>query len=398
MFTPYLLMVLFFLSMGFLGALGAGLTSAGWMAWFNGLPWLRVHFITVGVLLELAFGALPFLARAHDGEAPRMRWDIWLALNAGLLLLLIGIPLVNPSLLISGGALIFAAATLLLLQLGQGWGLTFGRLIIRSGRNFYMAALLYLLLGVFLGSGLWLGWGQSLGIANPKEVHVHSNLWGFTALLFAGLLVDLHPRIGQRPAVWTHSTTAIFWAMALGALGLVIGPWIQLNALTAAGLLLHTAGTLLLLVTVVRSRQQDWTAGHWHLVSAYVWFLLPVVVAPLIVANVDRLAVQNVEQSGAPILIYGWILPVTYALIPYLVTRLHDPDRPAPLGGNRLSLSTIHAGGIAYALSLFLGVQTGLLQALAFSLWAVSMLPALRNLWQLLARRAARQPAARTLI
>lgn len=401
MIAPYLLMVVFFLSMAFLGALGAAFTSAGWLSWFNGLPWLRAHFITIGVLLEAAFGVLPFLVPRRDGQDPPMRWDIWLALNGGLLMLLIGIPLINATLLVSGGTLIFVAATLLLMQLGKGLRVRPARLKASSGRNFYVAALLYLLLGIFLGSGLWLGWGQALGIANPKEVHVHANLWGFTSLLFAGLLVDVYAQMSGRSLAWPRSTTVVFWSMALGALGLVVGPWIGVNALTAGGLVVHTAGTLLLLANVIRplwGRRQARSAGMGHLIGAYVWFLLPVVVAPFIVANVDSVAVQNVEQSGAPILVYGWILQFGYALIPYLFARALKKNEPARLGGNWLSLATIHAGGIAYALSLFLGVQTGLLQAIAFVLWAISMLPILRDLWRMVTGEVEGRSTARAIV
>ena len=401
MITPYLLMVALFLSLAFLGALDAAFTSTGWLAWYNGLPWLRAHLITIGVLLEVTFGILPFLIPSRDGEARSMRWDIWLALNGGLLLLLSGIPLIDPTLLVTGGTLIFVAATLLLLQLGQGLRLTVTRVKPRSGRNFYVAALLYLLLGIFLGTGLWLGWGKALGIVNPKEVHVHSNLWGFTSLLFAGVLVDLFPQISGRSLGWPRSIPAIFWAMNVGALGLVLGPWIQVNWLTAGGLIVHTAGTLLLLANLIRplwDRRQAWTAGMLHLLSAYLWFLLPVVVAPLIVANVDSVAVQNVEQSGAPILVYGWILQFGFALIPYLFARGLATHAHAPLGGNWLSLAAIHAGGVVYAFSLFLGFHPQMLQAVAFTLWAISMLPILRQLWRLLAGHVHRQTTAQTLI
>src|SRR5690606_11144274 len=163
-------------------------------------------------------------------------WDIWLALNGGLILLLIGIPLINPTLLAVGGTLIFVAATLLLLQLGKDLRPSAARLKAGSGRNFYGAALLYLLWGIFLGTGLWLGWGEALGIAYPKEVHVHTNLWGFTALLFAGLLVDLYAPISGRQLAWPKSRPVIFWSMALVALGLVLGPWIGINPLTAGRL------------------------------------------------------------------------------------------------------------------------------------------------------------------
>lgn len=396
MIAPYLLMVALFLALAFLSALNAAFTSAGWAPWFNGLPWLRAHFITIGVLLEVAFGVLPFLVPRHNGKRPSMRWDIWLALNGGLLVLLVGVPLLNPTLLIGGGGLVFLAVTLLLRQLGPGLTLSRERLKARSGHNFYRAALLYLLWGIFLGTGLWLGWGQALGMANPKEIHVHSNLWGFTSLLFAGLLLDLYPEITGHSLAWSRSSKAIFWTMALGALGLVIGPWIQWNPLTAGGLAVHTVGTLILLANVIRplwGRRRVWTAGTWHLISAYAWFLLPVVVAPLIVANVDNVAVQNVEQSGAPILVYGWMLQFGLALIPYLFARMLNGAGEARLGGTWLSLAAMHAGGIAYAISLFLGIQTQMLQAAAFTLWAMAMLSVLRQLWPLLARYALQQTA-----
>ena len=143
-------------------------------------------------------------------------------------------------------------------------------------------------------------------------------------------------------------------------------------------------------------RRRAWTAGTWHLVSAYLWFLLPVVVAPLIVANVDSVAVQNVEQSGAPILVYGWILQFGLALIPYLFDRALAGAGPARLGGNWLSLASVHAGGITYAFSLFLGIETQLLQAVAFTLWAIAMLPILRRLWRLLAENLPEQSAIPT--
>lgn len=397
MITPYLVMVALLLSLAFLAAVDAALTSMGWLAWFNGLNWLRVHFITIGVLLEVAFGVLPFLAARRSQKTLPVRWDIWLALNGGLLLLLIGIPLINSTLLISGGTLIFVAATLLFHQLAQGLRPSFALLEDGSGRKFYVAALLFLLLGIFLGTGLWLGWGQALGIVNPKEVHVHANLWGFTALLFAGLLIDLYPQLSSRVLAWPRSVAAVFWGMFLGALGLVVGPWVQVNTITAVGLVVHTAGTLLLLANVVGPlwrHRQAWTAGKAHLISAYVWFLLPIVVAPLIVANVDSAVVQNVEQSGAPILVYGWILQFGLALIPYLFARAMGEDEQARLGGNWVSLTAVHAGGVAYAISLFTGIQTQLLQAVAFGLWAVSMLPIIHNLWQRLTRHARRQATA----
>ena len=48
---------------------------------------------------------------------PKIRWDIWLTLNLGLLILLVGIPPINAVFITAGGTLIFIAVTLLIVQL-----------------------------------------------------------------------------------------------------------------------------------------------------------------------------------------------------------------------------------------------------------------------------------------
>jgi hypothetical protein len=114
MTNPYLLMTLLYASLAVLAALDSSLTSFNLVPWFSGLRWLRVHLITLGTLSEITFGLLPVLVAARAGRPkPPLRWGIWLTLNAGLLTLLIGIPLVNTALIFTGGTLVFVAATLL---------------------------------------------------------------------------------------------------------------------------------------------------------------------------------------------------------------------------------------------------------------------------------------------
>jgi cytochrome c oxidase cbb3-type subunit I len=76
------------------------------LPWFNGLRWLRVHFITLGAMTEALFSLLPSLAAIrYSLPWPEFRWPIWLLLNAGLLLLLPGIPNINQTLIFTGGTL-----------------------------------------------------------------------------------------------------------------------------------------------------------------------------------------------------------------------------------------------------------------------------------------------------
>jgi hypothetical protein len=376
--VPYLLVATLFLSLLVLAALDVALINLGLLPGHSGLSWLRAHFVTIGVLTELAFAVVTAAVVRRRPSRAALLWPAWLALHGGLLLLLIGLPPINATLLIAGGTLIFVAATILFLQLWSARpALSF---TVRDGRPFYAVSLLYLLFGIFLGTGMWLGWGQAIGIAGPKEVHVHTNLWGFTSLFFAGLFVDHYPEFASRRLAWPRSISAIFWLMVLGALGLVAGPWAQLDLVTTIGLILHTVATIWLLANLFQplrhaGRRRD--PGLWHLFSAYIWFFIPVIIAPLIVSNAESIPVGQIEQQGGPILIYGWILPIAYALVPYLARRTFFPQQPAQLGGNWLSLVTIHAGAVLYWLGLFLQDFQGALHGGAFLFWALSLLPVL---------------------
>jgi hypothetical protein len=366
--------------------LDASLTSFTLIPFFSGLRWLRVHLITLGTLTQVIFGVLPGLAALHAGRPrPATRWDIWLALNAGLLILLVGIPLVNMVMIIAGGTLIFVAVLLLMRQLRA---LRPRHLAITShgGRWFYLAGLGYLLLGIIVGSGLWFGWGAALRMAVPIEVHIHANNWGFMALVFAGLIVDLYPDVAGRPLAWPRSIRPILWMMIVGALGLVLGPWTASNWFSVPGVILHLSATIWLLLNAIRpliGERRAWTPGMLHLVTSYVWIVAPVLVAPLIMLQVPGFPGAGIEQSAPQALIYGWVLQFGYAIIPALFRRAFEPGTPARLGGNWLSLAAVHLGGISLWASIFITAYQGPLHAIAYALWALSALPILVELWRI---------------
>ena len=120
MVNPYFLMVLLYLFVAILAALDASFASFTLVPWFQGIRWLRIHFITLGMVTEMLFGVLPVLVAARMAKPrPKIRWDIWGTLNVGLVVLLAGIPSINGTLILTGGTLIFIAATLLAVQLWQ---------------------------------------------------------------------------------------------------------------------------------------------------------------------------------------------------------------------------------------------------------------------------------------
>lgn len=397
--SPYFLMAILYVSLAVLAALDASLTSLNLLPWFNGLRWLRVHFITLGALTEVTFGVLPGLVAARTGRPrPAIRWDIWLALNAGLLTLLVGIPLVNSALILGGGTLVFIAAALLLIQLNSTpegiFDLRPERDEPKPGRKFYLAGLSYLLLGIIVGTGLWLGWSEVLRIAIPIEVHIHANNWGFVSLAFAGLLVDLYPHFAKRPLAWPRSIRPIFWLMTLGALGLVLGPWLKSNWFSVPGLILHLSATIWLLLNVIKPLWGDWqarTPGMWHLVTAYFWILAPVLVAPLIILGVPGFPGAGIEQSAPQALIYGWVLQFGYALLPYLFARFLLPAQPTKLGGNWFSLITVHLGGVFLWASIFITPYQAPLHGIAYVLWTLSALPIVAELWRIVRAGLAHQ-------
>jgi cytochrome c oxidase cbb3-type subunit 1 len=194
----YFLMTPLFMIMALVFAIDASLTSYTILPWLNDLRWLRVHFITLGAITEALFGLLPLrVAIRYSLPRPRFKWDIWLTLNAGLLALLVGIPIINQALIFTGGTLIFIATILLINQLRQ-----MRRPVPRptppdhsqhDARKFYITGLTYFLLGIIVGTGLWLDWSAWFQIKVPVEVHIHANNWGFLSLIFAGLLVDMYP-------------------------------------------------------------------------------------------------------------------------------------------------------------------------------------------------------------
>jgi hypothetical protein len=380
--NPFYLTSLVFLVLAALGALDAGLIHLEILPPMAGIRWLRVHLITLGVITQAIFGLLPGLVASRRGLVkPSARTDTWLILTAGLIILLIAVPPINQMLMIFGGGLVLLAAIMLTQQLAAMGGDSAS-----PGRKFYLAGLVYFFLGIFVGTGFWLGWNATLGMKSPIEVHIHANNWGLMSMVFAGLLFDLYTDITGRPLRWPDSDKRIFWLMLLGTLGLVLGPWFGSRALTAIGLILHLTGTIMLVLNIwlpLRGTPLLKKPGFLHLTTSYLWILAPILFAPFVLFQVPGVPGLRIEANAPQALIYGWVLQFGFAFVPYGLARVMGSEQPQ-LGGSYWSLIGIHIGSALLWAGIFLEAQTGLLHGLAYLIWTLALLPILAQMIRIL--------------
>lgn len=375
---PYLLTTLLYAFVALLVAADAALVSLGLASPFTALRWVRVHFITLGIITQVVFGLLPRLVASLSHQPhPQMRWSIWLVLNVGLVSLVAGFAGSIQSLILAGGTLIFIAATLLLVQL---WGLRSGEA--PASLKFYLTGLFYLLVGIIIGTGLWLNWSEALYIKVPLEAHIHANSWGFMSLVFAGLLMDFIPSITGHPLGSKTAITSIYWGMTLGAFGLVLGPWLGGSLPpTVLGLILHLAATAWLLILLFRALQASGRLtdpGAWHLISSYAWILAPVLVAPFILLGFIKGG--PVEFTAPQALIYGWVLQFAIALVPYVARRFFLREESPQLGGCWGSLAAATIGSVLVWASIFITPARGVLYGIGFALYALTLIHPLKEL------------------
>jgi len=378
---PYLLTTLLYTFIALLVAADSALISFSLVSIFPALRWVRVHFITLGILSQVIFGLLPVLvASLSKKERPSMRWDIWLTLNAGLVALISGFSGMNQAIIFAGGMLIFLSTLLLLLQLwsvhGEGAPASF---------KFYSTGVFYLLVGIIIGTGIFLNWSPALRIKIPIEAHIHANSWGFMSLVFAGLLVDFMPMITGRPFGTSKSISFIYWGMTVGAFGLVLAPWLGGSLPpNAIGLVSHVAATVTLIVLIIRAFRESEllnSAGAWHLVSSYIWIIAPISMAPFILFKI--IPSGPVESIAPQALIYGWVLQFGVALIPYIARRLFLKEENPQLGGNWVSLTTATAGSLLVWLSIFIVPARGVLYGIGFTLYTLTLIRPLMELFEI---------------
>lgn len=390
---PYRTMITLFALLGALAALDAALAAGGVTPFLLGLRWLRVHLVTLGIFTEAAFGLLPGLVALRAGRpAPPHRRGRWLLLNVGLVTLLVGIPLVRPPMIGAGGTLVLLAAA----WLGRDLWLSAPARPERpgaaaagaGGRRYYLAALGFVVVGALVGTGLWTGWGAPLRIATPKETHVHAVIWGYASLVMAGLLTDLPLSPAGEAAVRRPWLTLSFRLQLAGAAALLVAPWVGgANWVMIGGIVLFAAATVILYVQRILPRRAEGGPGAAHLLTAYLWILVPATALPFIVLSAGALPIGRVESVGPAILAYGWLLQALIALLPpafAMVGRAESaaaggtadgPSTGSPaLGGRWWSWAGLNLCALSLVASIALPPFEARLQGLGFGILAVVLL------------------------
>lgn len=382
MSAPYRASIVLFATLAAVAAVDAALATVGISSWLLGLRWLRVHLVTLGVATEAVFGLLPALVARRAGRpAPAFVPGRWLLLNAGIVTLLIGIPLVRSPLIVAGGVMVMLAAVWLGADIDRD---ARSDRVESCGRPFYLLALAFLVVGALVGTGLWIGWGPLLRIATPKEAHIHANLWGFASLALAGLLVDLLPALTGRSARWPAAASIARWLMLAGALLLLVAPWVGATLPMLVGIALYAAGAVLIFVTFVVPLRRPGGPGAALLLTAYLWILVPASALPVLLLGTATLPTTRVEAVGPSILAYGWLLQALFALLPPAFALAEHRDRGAlTLGGTWWSWIALNACTLMLVASVPLARWEAPMQATALVLLALALAPFVRSMLEL---------------
>jgi len=267
-------------------AVAYGIAALVWIAGGDQLPggrWLAVHLFTLGVVSNVVlvfsqhFGRTVTRASGEPG-----RW-LPLAMNAGIVLVLLGIPTGARWATAIGAttvtAVVFGGYLRLRHMRKRSVGARFSwiaRIYERAHGSFIHGAVIGLLLGVGLLPGAWFGAG--------RLAHLHANILGWAGLTLLATLVFFGPTV-VRARIEDDADARASTALRRGATGLTIGVLLllasgvggvtgtALRLLAAAGLgvFAWSVGVVCLPVLRVAWRAKPY-AARLPMISLCLWF------------------------------------------------------------------------------------------------------------------------------
>lgn len=376
-----------YLAIDVLALAAMALVTAGVIAPIPGLIWLRIHLLTIGVVVQVILGTISGYVAARLGAQPpgrALNVSLWLLINLGFALLLYSMPLGLSQIAAVGATVIFVAVVLQLVSLHwRGACPPFGS---RASLLLFIAGSIFFLIGIFMAVSMLLHWPAPGGFFGEIEGHVHANVWGFLAMVVAGFLLEMIPAALGRPLRWPHLVPVTSWLLIVGALGLVAGPWLAIMALTMGGIAIYIIGTALLVTNLAATAlaAHRWTANIAHLLLAYIWMIVPAAVAPIILEITGRLPSGAVEAAAVSGLIAGWVLQIVLGALPMRLRTMRQ--RASGWDGCWLSVALLNLGALSIWIAAFVssGDLHGSLTTAGYSLVAVAAVPPLVAILRLL--------------
>jgi nitrite reductase (NO-forming) len=289
--------------------------------------WLALHLVLLGaasnaIVVWSEYFAAALLHTTPAGERVALARTV--ALNAGIVAVLVGVPSGRSALAAAGAGLV----GVVVLVHGLGLAGRVGRAL--PGRLsgtvwFYVAAGAALLAG--MGMGLWLAGGVA-GSAEAylalRLAHAHLNVLGWVGLTVIGTQFTLWPTV-LRTRMVPGLERAVRWSLPPLAVGLAVaaaGLAARHRPTALAGLVVYAAGLGIALVPFLRTARQrpPRTAASWMLGAGMAW--LVVAVAGDLVALAAGSSVVDLDGRVArlvPAVVAGFALQTLTGALSYLL-------------------------------------------------------------------------------
>lgn len=383
--NPFFLMVIVYIIIAIIEAIQVVMTQFFHAPHLANIIWFKVHFITIGILTQSIFGAVPLVLSWRKNIENNINWIIWTLLNSGLGTLIIGFSQTNEFFIYTGGTLIFIATFLLIVDIIKLLQVNNENLL-TTVNLFYITGLVYLFIGITIGVSLLTSYSGFWNNKSPLETHIHANSWGFLSLVFTGLVIDYFPVFFKEKLLSAKMEKIVYSLMTVGALGLVIGPWTGILYILVPGLLLHITATLLFLYSLIKyviKNNLTKNLGLLHFISAYAWLFAPLMVSPFVIFKVPGF--DYVEANAPEALIYGWALMVGVAIVPYFINKYFLPTSKATLGGNWITLLFLHLGSIILWISIFTEGNP-MTHGIAYICWIIALIAFLFEVYILITK------------
>ncbi len=378
--NPFSLMAAIYLLLDSIALSAVVLVMLGVIPSIPGLDWVRIHLLTIGVAVQSVLGALPALVATKLGGKPPsagVTWTLWLLVNISFGLLLYSMPLGFSALAAVAAVGIFAAVVLLLASMYRQKAIP--PVGAHASLRLYVAGPLFFLIGILMAISMLLNWPAPGQFSGLLEAHVHANVWGFLGLVVAGFLLDHIPTYVGHPLRWPTLVPATSWLLITGVTVLVAGPWLGFLPLTLLGIVIYMVATALLLSNLVGTIRAShiWTPNLAHLTVAYLWMIVPAIVAPLVLAFTGHLPTGRIEEAAVSGLVAGWILQIVIGAFPLWLRE----GQPHTVGrdGWWFSVVALNFGVLTIWISAFTPdlATTIVLTALAYTFVVLGLLPPL---------------------